>query len=137
MSIVVGYLPTPAGRAALRASIDEATLRSSKLVIVQAPAPKQRFGRSAEPESPAASAEDQELLAESGVEHELVSVHPDSDPADAILDACERVTAELLVIGTRKRTPVGKLIMAPTTQRLLLEATCPVLCVKAGYTVDD
>ena len=42
----------------------------------------------------------------------------------------------LLVIGTRRRTPVGKLIMAPTTQRLLLEAGCPVLCVKAEYTQD-
>ena len=67
MSIVVGYLPTPAGRAALRAGLDEAKLRSSKLVIVQAPAPKQRFGRPAEQASPAASAEDQELLAESGI----------------------------------------------------------------------
>lgn len=133
MSIVVGYLPTPAGRAALRAGIEEAVMRSGKLVIVQAPAPKQRFGRSHEPEVPVASEEDERLLADSGVEHELVSVHPDSDPADAILEACRRLAARLLIIGTRKRTPVGKLIMAPTTQRILLEATCPVLCVKAGY----
>lgn len=133
MSIVVGYLPTPAGRAALRAGLEEAVVRSAKLVIVQAPAPKQRFGRSHEPEVAVASEEDERLLAGSEVEHELVSVHPDSDPADAILDACRRVAAQLLVIGTRKRTPVGKLIMAPTTQRILLEATCPVLCVKAEY----
>lgn len=137
MSIVVGYLPTPAGRAALRAAIDEARLRSTTLTIVQAPAPKQRFGRTGEPESPAASTEDQELLAKSQVKHELVSVHPDSDPADAILDACERVSAQLLVIGTRKRTPVGKLIMAPTTQRILLEASCPVLSVKAEHGIED
>ena len=133
MSIVVGYLPTPAGRAALRAGIEEAEVRSAGLVIVQAPAPKQRFGRSHESEVPAASEEDERMLAVSGVAHELVSVHPDSDPADAILEACRRVDAQLLVIGTRKRTPVGKLIMAPTTQRILLEATCPVLCVKAAY----
>lgn len=133
MSIVVGYLPTPAGRAALRTGIAEAAARSTELVIVQEPAPKQRFGRSHEPEVSAASEEDERLLAQSGVAHELVSVHPDSDPADAILDACQRVAAQLLVIGTRKRTPVGKLIMAATTQRILLEATCPVLCVKASY----
>ena len=133
MSIVVGYLPTPAGRAALHEGIGEAIARSAKLVIVQAPAPKQRFGRGHEPEEPAAPGEDERLLTGSGLEHELVSVHPDSDPADAILDACRRTQARLLVIGTRKRTPVGKLIMAPTTQRLLLEAPCPVLCVKADY----
>ena len=133
MNIVVGYLPTPAGRAALRAGIEAAEVRSAKLVIVQEPAPKQRFGRSHEPELPAATEEDERLLAASGVEHEVVSVHPDSDPADTILDTCRRTDAQLLIIGTRKRTPVGKLIMAPTTQRILLEAACPVLCVKAGY----
>ena len=32
MKIVVGYLPTPAGRAALRAAMAEATLRSAELL---------------------------------------------------------------------------------------------------------
>ena len=72
-------------------------------------------------------------LDESGVSYELVPVAHDADPADVILEATDRDRTALLVIGTRRRTPVGKLIMAPTTQRLLLEAGCPVLCVKAGY----
>ncbi|MEN8584045.1 universal stress protein [Burkholderia sp. RS01] len=54
------------------------------------------------------------------------------DAANEVLDAAEKYRAELIVIGLRKRTPVGKLIMGSTAQQILLEASCPVLAVKAG-----
>lgn len=136
MKIVVGYLPTPAGRAALRAAMAEATLRSAELVVVQAHHTK-RWGRHTSPEeTETALREDRAALEESGLKYEFVPVADDADPADIILDVTDRTHTQLLVIGTRRRTPVGKLIMAPTTQRLLLEAGCPVLCVKAGYGSD-
>lgn len=133
MNIVVGYLPTPAGRAALRAAMDEAALRSAGLVVVQGHHTR-RWGRHTGPEeTETAVREDRAALDASGVTYELVPVADDADPADTILDVTDREHTQLLVIGTRRRTPVGKLIMAPTTQRLLLEAGCPVLCVKEGY----
>lgn len=136
MNIVVGYLPTPAGRAALRAAIDEAKLRGADLVVVQGHHTK-RWGRHTGPEeTEAAVQEDRAALDASGVAYELIPMADDADPADIILDVTDRTHTTLLVIGTRRRTPVGKLIMAPTTQRLLLEAGCPVLCVKAEYTQD-
>ena len=41
MAIVVGYVPTKEGRAALRRAADEALLRKSKLIVINS----QRGGR--------------------------------------------------------------------------------------------
>ena len=49
---------------------------------------------------------------------------------DLIAVATE-LSAELIVIGLRRRTPVGKLILGSNAQRILLDAPCPVLAVKS------
>lgn len=50
--------------------------------------------------------------------------------AEDVLNVAEEVGAELIVIGLRHRTPVGKLIMGSTAQSILLDAHCSVLAVK-------
>jgi nucleotide-binding universal stress UspA family protein len=60
--------------------------------------------------------------------------HPDTglDASDDLLKIAEEVGADLVVIGLRRRTPVGKLILGSNAQRILLDAPCPVLAVKSG-----
>jgi nucleotide-binding universal stress UspA family protein len=40
------------------------------------------------------------------------------------------VTGILLVVGLRRRSPVGKLVMGSASQRVLLDARCPGTAVK-------
>ena len=70
-------------------------------------------------------------LEESGVEHEVRQLVRGSDPSDDLIAVAEEVDADLIVIGLRRRTPVGKLIMGSNAQQVLLDAGCPVLAVKA------
>lgn len=52
------------------------------------------------------------------------------DVAFALLHLVEQHDVELLVLGTRKRTEIGKYFMGRTVQRVLLDSPAPVLVVK-------
>ncbi|WP_311380638.1 universal stress protein [Arthrobacter sp. ISL-69] len=47
-----------------------------------------------------------------------------------MIDASYEEDVELIVIGVRRRSPVGKLFLGSTAQRVILEAGCPVTAVK-------
>jgi nucleotide-binding universal stress UspA family protein len=49
--------------------------------------------------------------------------------AHAIAEIAEREDADVIVVGTRGRTPLGGLLLGSVTQRLLHIAPCPVLAV--------
>jgi nucleotide-binding universal stress UspA family protein len=50
-----------------------------------------------------------------------------ADIAQTILGLAGRAGAELLVIGGRRRSPVGKAVMGSHTQRIILGSRVPVL----------
>ena len=131
MTIVVGYVATDEGRAALARAVAEARLRDTRLLVVDSARPGGRPESGAERRQEAL-AEVRAALEGTGVDHE---VHPRSDtgdPAADIIGVAAETGASLIVIGLRRRTPVGKLILGSNAQRILLEAPCPVLAVKAG-----
>lgn len=53
------------------------------------------------------------------------------DTASTLLDEVDKVRASMLVIGARRRSPLGKALLGSVTQDLLLDADVPVLVVKA------
>lgn len=128
MVIVVGYVPTAEGRAALAVAAEEASRRQARLVVVNSPVPRSR-GRGSEEVD--ASNEIRADLQALDVQAEVRDPDPDADASDALLRAAEELDATLIVIGLRRRSPVGKLILGSNAQRILLDASCPVLAVKA------
>ncbi|CAM5403715.1 universal stress protein [Streptomyces aurantiogriseus] len=130
MTVLVGYVPSPEGEAALRAGIDEARLRGEKLLVVNTSRGDAyvdpRFAQ--EPEL----AHVREELAALGIEFDIRQVLGGGDAAEEIIDLAEQSDVSLVVIGLRRRSAVGKLIMGSAAQQILLGAGCPVLAVKAA-----
>ncbi len=130
-TIVVGYVPKAEGRAALRRAAEEARLRNLRLVVVNSHRGGREFGREDAIESETQLDEVRNELDKAGVEHEVRQLVRGLDPAEDLISVAEELDAELIVIGLRRRSPVGKLILGSNAQRVLLDAACPVLAVKA------
>ncbi|GAA4123882.1 universal stress protein [Knoellia locipacati] len=124
MAIVVGYIPTKEGAAALARAGEEALLRKTDLVVINS-------GRDG-------SGDDSEELDRLGDELKAKGVGVTvrqlirgNEPAEDLIAVADEIKADLIVIGLRRRTPVGKLILGSNAQRILLDAPCPVLAVKS------
>ncbi|MBJ7451194.1 MAG: universal stress protein [Blastococcus sp.] len=131
MTIVVGYVPTPEGEAALTAAISEARLREEPVHVVNTSRGDSLIDRRFASADALAAVRAQ--LQESGVVFEIAQEVGGHEASEELVDTADRVKASLLVIGIRRRSATGKLITGSQAQRILLDANCPVLAVKASY----
>ena len=131
-AVVVGYVAKPEGEAAVERGIAEARLRNASLIVVNS----HRGGREYDDQASVQSSQDlaalEVRLKESGLQYDLRQLVRGLEPAEDLISIAESSSAELIVIGLRRRTPVGKLILGSNAQRILLDAPCPVLAVKVG-----
>jgi nucleotide-binding universal stress UspA family protein len=130
MTILVAYVPRPEGQAALDKGIEIAKSTGERLVVVNA--------------SPGGAKEDpsladvqdfervQEKLVATGLNAEIKQFVRGKNAVEEIEALVGALQVSLLVIGLRKRSPVGKLIMGSVAQELLLSVSCPVLAVKSA-----
>lgn len=125
--IVVGYSSGANGRACLEHAIAEARLRDTELLVINAVS-ESRGHRYAEADE---IVDVENRLTLSGVKFRI-SQPIGATPADELLTAMEEPDAELLIIGMRRRTQVGKLLLGSTSQYLLVQCRKPVLVVKPG-----
>jgi nucleotide-binding universal stress UspA family protein len=128
MTVLIGFLPTAAGDAAFSAALEEATRRHEPIVMLNSP----RDGAlvSAEVATPERIAALVARAGAAGVSLDVVQTPHTGDLAGHLLSTAERLDASVIVIGLRRRSPVGKFLLGSDAQRILLEADRPVLAVK-------
>lgn len=131
MSVAVAHQESATGQIALKEAAREASLRQTSLAVIHVVE---------------ALDLDMEAAFRSGLSDEVTTVLTDAgltdlgwdlylataadDVPDAILKVAGEVGAELLVIGARRRSPVGKFLLGSVTQTLVLDADMPILVVK-------
>jgi nucleotide-binding universal stress UspA family protein len=131
MTIVVLQSPTDEGRAALTVAGREAELRGAEVVAVRHVAvtggshEARLSDARGELDAAVAQLTDQGVAASGRLE-----LGPQSEAA-AVLRTANETGAELIVVGLRRRSPVGKLILGSSAQEILLHAERPVLAVKS------
>ena len=127
--VVVGYVPNPEGRAALARGVVEARFRGVRLVVVNATRGDALVDERYLQGSAVAALEAE--LAALDVPAELRQLNDGDDVAEGLDRVAGEIEADLVVIGLRRRTPVGKLILGSAASRILLTVHHPVLAVKA------
>jgi nucleotide-binding universal stress UspA family protein len=131
MRIVTGFRRDASGRAAVARAIEEARLRDAELIVVHS----MRGGERDELEQVVSYRDEFEQLERdldaSGVLFRLVEYARGNSPAEDIVAVAKDQDADLVVIGIRRRSPVGKLVLGSNAQDVLLQSPCPVLAVKA------
>ena len=133
MSVAVAHQPSAIGRLALGEAAREAGYRKTRLTVIHIADSVdldlvEAHTASVRDDVAAALAEvsidqlDWDLALAPGAGVENTAAH--------ILDLADQAGAELLVIGARRRSPVGKFLMGSVTQTIILTAGVPVLVVK-------
>ena len=128
MIIVIGYSPSKPGQAALLAGIEEAQRRGASLVVLNT----SRGDALSDPgyAQPADLEWVRTTCTEAGVEFSVRQEVRGRDAAEEIVNLLHEVKADLCVIGIRRRSSVGKLLLGSNAHRILMEAPCHVLSVK-------
>jgi len=152
VKILAAYKPAAEGEHVIQAAVAEAKLRNAKLIIARhvqhtadlsAPLnpPTEQSGsgrRSLSAESGQSLTkirEEMDALERSielqGLSCEAVLLTDNADHADQLLQFADAENIDLIVLGVRRRSRVGKAILGSESQDILLRANCPVLAVKA------
>jgi len=135
MSVAVAHHTRSSSELALQEGARQAAYRGTGLVVVHVVesldndiAEANKAGISDAVEKALASV----ALPDVPWEVRLVAGGPDiADVSEALLGAVGELAPDLLVIGARRRSPMGKAFLGSVAQNLILDVEVPILVVKS------
>ena len=135
--IIVGYDPMTSDRAPINFGVAAARFTGAPLIVASASAAADR---------PDAGQQDEDLVldASEALERARRELEPEGIPVEcrelantsaarALHEASEAEDAGLLVVGSTRRGPVGRVIRGSTAERLMHGAPCPIAIVPPGW----
>lgn len=123
MTLLVAYANTAEGAAALRHGRLLADKEGADLVVFDLDASSTEDDRSL----PATVADE-----DGGVAARWFAKAADArSPADELIDLADQMGVDLIVVGVRRRSAIGKFVLGSNAQHIILDAHMPVLAVKA------
>src|SRR5690625_4443187 len=131
MTIVGGNSQSGQGMAALQAALRYTQRSRSKLIVSAQLYCDPEHGPTATTADAVRAALDEVSEQELDVE---VCTRSEADIGEFLLGVVESSEATLLVIGLRRKSPIGKLNLGASARRVVLGAPCPVLAVKDEHT---
>jgi nucleotide-binding universal stress UspA family protein len=131
MTVAVAHQVSATARAALAQAVREATLRDTDLAVIHVVDTAVDADNTEAYRAGISDEISRAVGKDSSVPFELHLRPAGSDTGEEIAELAEKLDAELLVIGARRRSPVGKALLGSVAQTIILQANVPVLVVKA------
>lgn len=131
MIILVGYNGSDPCKNALAMAKQHAAVLQGRIEVVQAISRKESlsYERIQKAEQQLAKQVKQLLDGQRGSFETTLLVSTQS-PAEQIVNFAQTIHADEIIIGSKKRSRVGKFVLGSTTQFVVLNAPCPVVVVK-------
>ena len=128
--IVVGYDGSNTGKAALAVAKEQSKAFDAKVFVIES----QEGGSDTDAKDIKEGEENLEFaesyLKEQNIPCETHLLVRGVEPGEDIVQFAKDNDVDLIIVGVRRRSKVGKLMFGSTAQFVILEAPCPVLTVK-------
>jgi nucleotide-binding universal stress UspA family protein len=132
MTVAVVYAISLTGRLALDQAVEEAQRRNEDLAVLHVLGSPD--AQTSEAYRRSISEEIDKVLAATdtivGWKLHLRNAASDTDVNDVLLGLVDEVDASVVVVGARRRSPIGKALLGSTAQSVVLGARSPVLVIK-------
>jgi nucleotide-binding universal stress UspA family protein len=131
MTVAVAHQVSATARLALSQAVQEAKFRDTDLVVLHVVDSALDADREDAYRAGVSDEIERAVGADADVSWKLQLQTVSGDVGDAIVTLTDKLRPDLLVLGARRRSPVGKALLGSVAQTIILEASVPVLVVKA------
>ncbi len=130
MTVAVAHQISATARSALTHAVQEAQYRDTDLAVLHVVDSALDADREDAYRAGVSDEIERAVGADSGIQWKLHVRTGSGDVGEAIVDLTERLRPDLLVLGARRRSPMGKALMGSVAQTIILQVNVPVLVVK-------